>query len=275
MWKRQVESQAGSYLARLGLLFERGDSVRTSVAHVDDGEDPDGDHPGLDDAAAPGGAEDHGSRWARVFSFTAQHTKVLSALALVAVIVATWMVMRARVVPVTQPFPSATPSWSTPEPTATVEAHPDWLIHVLGAVNSPGVVKLPYGARVTDAIQAAGGLTAQADPAQLNLAAELADGAQIVVGTVDHPQGEVRQGLGGQPVSDTGAANSDADSSTIDLNAATEAQLDTLPGVGPVTAQAILTWREKSGPFTTVSQLQEVDGIGPKTYAQIEPHVRV
>ena len=207
----------------------------------------------------------------RVRRFTSQHVKVLSSLALVAVIFATWMVMRARAVPLDEPSePTESVTWVEPVPSPT--AIPEWRVHVLGAVVNPGVVVVPQGARVIDAIEAAGGFTGEADPGELNLAAVLVDGSQIVIGVTGEPVGEVRQGANwdGDP-----GSPSTSDSTTINLNQATETELDTLPGVGPVTAKAILSWRDKNGPFTSVSQLQEVDGIGPKTFAQIEPYVSV
>jgi competence protein ComEA len=144
------------------------------------------------------------------------------------------------------------------------------LVHVLGAVRSPGVVELQDGSRVEDAIKAAGGLTRSAEPGELNLAAVVADGSQILIGTRAKPGGEVRgAGAGG------GGGGSAAGAGKVSLNTATLEQLDTLPGVGPVTAQKILDWREKHGRFKSVSELQEVDGIGPKTYADIAPNVRL
>ena len=153
------------------------------------------------------------------------------------------------------------------------------MVHVMGAVVQPGVVTVPANARVIDAIEAAGGFTDDADSADLNLAAVLVDGCQIVIGTSQAPEGEVRQGTGGG-FQATGTAagpltGSTATGSTVNLNQATEAQLQTIPGVGPVTAKAIVAWRDKNGGFTSVAQLQEVNGIGAKTYAQIEPYVSV
>ena len=212
----------------------------------------------------------------RVREFTLAHVKVLSVLALVAVIFTTWVVLRARSVPLDTPVP--TPSWSTPTPTATPQV---WRVHVLGAVVQPGVVSLPPGARVIDALVAAGGLAPDADPADLNLAAVLVDGCQIIIGTTASPRGEVRLGTtGGSGTvaaggTSTGGTSGGATTTLVNLNEATAAQLDTLPGVGPVTAQAILAWRDQNGAFTSVSQLQEVTGIGPKTFAQIEPYVTV
>jgi len=139
----------------------------------------------------------------------------------------------------------------------------------MGAVTTPGVVELPQGARVIDAIEAAGGFTANADPADLNLAAILVDGAQIIIGTTSAPQGEVRQSTSPNSGSAPGS------SGKVNLNQATSAQLESLPGVGPVTAAAILAWRQNNGSFTSTTQLQEVNGIGPKTFAQLEPYVCV
>ena len=197
--------------------------------------------------------------------------KVLSALALAAVILAVWMVLRAQSVSYSEP--PQTPTWSEP-PVEASTPPPVWMVHVMGAVANPGVVTVPVNARVIDAIQAAGGFTDDADPADLNLAAVLVDGCQIVIGTTADPQGEVRQGTGGQTpvIRSTGSSSG---GSTVNLNQATETELETLPGVGPVTAKAILAWRDKNGGFTSVAQLQEVNGIGAKTFAQIEPYVSV
>ena len=145
------------------------------------------------------------------------------------------------------------------------------LVHVLGAVAKPGVVTLDEGARVADAVTAAGGFRGDADPAELNLAAVLADGSQIVIGTKGAPRGDVRVG----PSNAAPGSASTTAGVLVDLNTATLDQLDTLPGVGPVLAQSIIDYRTKHAKFTKVEQLQEVDGIGSKTYAQIAPHVRV
>ena len=105
-------------------------------------------------------------------------------------------------------------------------------MHVLGAVRRPGLVRLPSGARVQDAIEAAGGLKRSANPDDLNLAQPLADGQQILIGTDRHPDGEVRE-AGGADAEPGGAP------SRIDLNRATPGQLEELPGVGPVIAASI------------------------------------
>lgn len=152
-------------------------------------------------------------------------------------------------------------------------------VAVLGAVRHPGVVQLSSGARVSDAIEKCGGLAPGADPGELNLAAILNDADQLIIGTKQHPRGEVRSGTesaaGTAPAGGgTGGATAAA-SAKVDLNTATAAQLDTIPGVGPVTAQKILQWRTQHGRFSSVSELQEVDGIGPKSFARIADYVRV
>lgn len=138
-------------------------------------------------------------------------------------------------------------------------------VHVLGAVASPGVVEVHGGAIVQDVVLAAGGLALDADPAELNLAAPVGDGQQIIVGTTANPRGEVVN----QPAA-AGSAGSDAQLAPINLNSATVEELEQLPGVGPVTAAAIVGWREEHGNFTTVADLQEVTGIGPKSFAKLE-----
>ena len=149
------------------------------------------------------------------------------------------------------------------------------VVHVLGAVRRPGLVRLPEGSRVQDAIDATGGLLPSADPGEINLAQPLGDGQQVVIGTKAHPGGEVRQtGADGGGSGGT-TPGGGASVGQIDLNSASASQLDTLPGVGPVTAERIIAWRTEHRRFSRVEELQEVDGIGPKTYAQIAPRVRV
>jgi competence protein ComEA len=143
------------------------------------------------------------------------------------------------------------------------------VVHIFGAVRHPGLVRLRENSRVQDAIDAAGGLTGRADPGELNLAQMLNDGQQVLIGTRSDPAGEVRDQSG------SGTAEGPSATGALDLNRADQSQLEELPSVGPVTAQAILTWRQQHGQFSRIEELQEVDGIGPKTYAQIAPHVRV
>ena len=123
-----------------------------------------------------------------------------------------------------------------------------------------------------DAIDAAGGLTGAARPGRLNLAQLLTDGQQVVIGTA-RDTGE--RGAGRRRRQQGRSAGSPVPSATLDLNRATAAQLEQLPGVGPVTAASHHRLADRARPVHRVEELQEVDGIGPKTYAQIAPHVRV
>ncbi|BBY04799.1 hypothetical protein MNVI_01170 [Mycobacterium noviomagense] len=152
----------------------------------------------------------------------------------------------------------------------------------MGLVHKPGLVTLAPGARIADALSAAGGAMDGADTIGLNMARQLGDGEQIVVG-IAPAKGQpaalgssVTSGTPGTPVTSSkpGSA-SPKPGEVIDLNTATVQQLDTLPGIGPVTAAAIVAWREANGKFTSVDQLAEVDGIGPARLEKLRPLVRV
>jgi competence protein ComEA len=144
------------------------------------------------------------------------------------------------------------------------------VVDVDGAVRRAGVVTLPEGSRVADAIEAAGGLASKADTAALNLAQVLIDGEQVVV---------PKRGSGGQSAGSglTAPSSSGAPAAPglVNLNTATAVELETLPGIGPVLAAAIVDWRTQNGGFTSVEQLEQVSGIGPATFAQLAPLVRV
>jgi competence protein ComEA len=149
----------------------------------------------------------------------------------------------------------------------TVGAAP-LLVHVLGAVAKPGLVELAAGARVVDAVAAAGGFTADADPAGVNLARPVVDGEQLVVlavGQVPPPTAP------GQASGEGGAAI--ATDGKVHLNTADVAALDTLPRIGPALAQRIIDWREANGPFTSVDQLLEVTGIGDAVFGGLADRV--
>lgn len=137
-------------------------------------------------------------------------------------------------------------------------------VDVAGKVRRPGVTTLPAGSRVVDALKRAGGARAGVDLSSLNLARVLVDGEQILVGR-GMPGGGVAAGISSAAPDPAGAL--------INLNTATGEQLETLPGVGPVTAQKILDWRTANGAFSSVDELLEVDGIGDKTLAEVAPHV--
>ena len=138
-----------------------------------------------------------------------------------------------------------------------------------GKVRRPGIVTLPIGSRVVDAIKAAGGPRKEVSLTVLNLARLLIDGEQILVG-IPPPAGvaaPASSALGGAAAGSTAAL--------VNLNSATETDLDTLPGVGPVTAAAILQWRTDNGAFSSVDELLEVSGIGDTTLADIAPFVTI
>ena len=156
------------------------------------------------------------------------------------------------------------------------------LVHVVGQVHRPGVVRLSPGARVLDAVHGAGGTKASADLQYLNLARPVADGEQIMV----PKPGEIvaaaaAAGAGGAGAGAAGARregeSKDAGSAggLVDLNSADASALDLLPGVGPVLSQRILDWRAQHGRFSSIDELGEVSGIGDRLLAQIKPKVRV
>jgi competence protein ComEA len=140
------------------------------------------------------------------------------------------------------------------------------VVDVGGRVRKPGLVTLPSGSRVADAITAAGGPLHHREIAQLDLAARVTDGQLLLVGVPS-------AGAGAGGVADPGDASTPSSAAPIDLNSATLEQLETLPGVGPVTGQKIIDWRTAHSGFTTMQQLQQVSGIGPATYAELAPLV--
>jgi competence protein ComEA len=156
----------------------------------------------------------------------------------------------------------AAPLPPPPAPGAGVTGLPSSrvVVDVVGAVRRPGLYRLAQGSRIADAVARAGGATRKADLAQVNLAAPLADGEQVIV---------PRRGAAPAAASSGGAAAPGAPTAPVQLSTATLEQLDTLPGVGPVTAQKILDYREKHGAFSSVDELDAVPGIGPKRLEQL------
>jgi competence protein ComEA len=139
------------------------------------------------------------------------------------------------------------------------EPAPRLIVHVVGAVRRPGLYRLPSGARIADALRRAGGATRRADLSLVNLAAPLSDGTQVVV-----PRRVPAAAAAGEAASGAGAAGG-----PIHLNTATVDELDELPGVGPVTAQKIVDWREQHGAFSSVDDLDAIPGIGPARLEQL------
>ena len=176
---------------------------------------------------------------------------------------------RPRPEPVAASAHTAGPSLAaTPSAALPASAGSQVVVHVYGKVRRPGVVGLPHGSRVADAIRAAGGVRPGAATGPLNLARKLVDGEQIAVGVRGSPPAV--------PSPSPGAASGDAGASgPLDLNTATVDQLDGLPGVGPVLAQRIVDYRTRHGGFRSVDQLQEVPGIGSRRFADLRSRVSV
>ncbi|UNZ19371.1 ComEA family DNA-binding protein [Streptomyces sp. 891-h] len=173
--------------------------------------------------------------------------------------------------PPTENGASATPAAGGAAPGATGAASGKRLVvDVSGKVRNPGVRRLPAGSRVEDALEAAGGVREGADTKGLNRARLLVDGEQIVVGA---PRGsQAAAGTGPGPAQGP-AGGAGASGAPISLNSATKEQLETLPGVGPVLAQHIIDYRTEHGGFRSIDQLQDVNGIGEKRFADIKPQV--
>ncbi|MDP1794544.1 MAG: helix-hairpin-helix domain-containing protein [Acidimicrobiales bacterium] len=141
-------------------------------------------------------------------------------------------------------------------------------VHAAGAVVRPGVVEVPAGARVVDVVHAAGGAAPDADLNQVNLAQLVADGERIYIPRA----GEAVVALASGPSSASKGADAGG---IVNLNEASESELETLPGVGPATAKAIVDYRTQNGRFRSVDDLLNVRGIGPAKLEQIKPHARV
>jgi competence protein ComEA len=244
------------------------------------------------------------ARW----TLSPRHVLVLLAILALGLTVATWTFLRSRPTPIPETRPTTTtpgvPVSQPPTPhscansgtnpptqSCTTTAQPNAnqsqpgsnespsngtapnqtqvVVHVAGKVRRPGLIKAPAGSRVADVLALAGGPLRGVDLTTLNLARQVTDGEQIIVGqsppTPPANAPPATPSTGGGPSALT----------PVNLNTATLDQLDALPGVGPVLAQRILDYRTQNGPFTTIDQLQEVPGVGPKKFDSLKPHVRL
>lgn len=272
------------------------DPATGSLADLDAGESGDDDQEPRDDPNSllprwlPDASRGHG--WlAKVRADPGRAGAIgLALIAALAVLITVFTLARDHPAPVMSAKLPAVERVSVtgPKPSATPGAGPDRpvVVSVVGLVHKPGLVTLPPGARIADALQAAGGAVEGADTIGLNMARPLSDGEQIVVGLAPisgQPTAlgsSVGSGTIGAPASGSPKSSGQGKppakpAAALDLNTATVEQLDALPGVGPITAAAIVAWRQANGRFTNVDQLAEVDGIGPARLDKLRALVRV
>lgn len=227
---------------------------------------------------------DRARLWLRWFGPGRLATAVVTALVVAGV---GWWLLRSPTLPVEATLPSArsgavgatttsfvATSSPTPSSTAPPTSPATVVVHVAGAVNDPGVYELPSGRRVADALTAAGGATADADADALNLAAPVIDGDRIAVPTVGEqsPDPPVTIGSGHSHAASADEPTGDGpagQSAPVDLNEASVSELESLPGIGPATAAAIVEHRTQNGPFATADDLMDVPGIGPAKLAAV------
>lgn len=187
--------------------------------------------------------------------------------------VGVWWVVRVPPPPVESTIPIATAVATSVGPVGVTVVPTEIVVHVAGEVVAPGVYELPPGSRMVDALEAAGGPTRHADVDAVNLAAPISDAEQVFVprrgASPRRTTGGVAGGASGKapPVIPTDGL--------INLNVATVAELDELPGIGPQTAQAIVEHRTRNGPFLSVEELLDVRGIGPSKLAALRERVTV
>lgn len=152
------------------------------------------------------------------------------------------------------------------------------VVHVIGEINNPGVVTLPEGSRIIDAINMAGGKTEEADLSKINLAYIVEDGTQIYIPRINEDLNQVNlisDGAGvGVVITDSNVEENEVDSK-VNINTASKEKLETLPGVGETTAQKIIDYREANGKFKTIEDIKNVSGIGDAKYESLKDKITV
>jgi competence protein ComEA len=192
--------------------------------------------------------------------------RALAVVAVLVVCVAAFLAWQAR--PRPTPVASAEPGTSAPPALAPATPTAVLIVSVGGRVKKPGLVRLPAGARVADAIEAAGGVLPDTDLTGVNLARKVVDGEMILIGVTPPPGAAGANG-------NAGSSGSGATGGVVNLNTASLAELQTLPGIGAVLAQRILDYRTEHGGFKSVNELRQVDGIGDAKFAQLKDRVMV
>ena len=199
------------------------------------------------------------ARAAQHVRFHPREAGALAVLGILLVVGAGLAYLRARPAPALAP-----PSGAAASPVASASSAANTIVvDVVGAVHKPGVYDFPQGARVMDAVRAAGGLLPDAEAQAINLARPLVDGEQIVV----PKKGEGPVGAAGASAQQPGGK--------LNINSATEADFDGLPGIGPVLAQKIVAYRDQHGPFHTIQDLMKVSGVGPKKFDSLQDLITV
>lgn len=252
--------------------------------------DPEDDFEAVGGGYRPGAVLERLRLWAR-FTGPARLASGVGVALVVAAIA--WWLLRTPALPTEAGLPSARSSTTVPAldgaggpsipsaPTTiasaeTAPSEPSVVVHVTGAVSAPGVYRLSSSSRVGDAIVAAGGASADADPDALNLAAPVLDGDRIDVPTVGEIEAPPFTTLGPGQLHSAGTPGAAASpAGPVDINAASGPELDALPGIGPATSSAIVAYRTEHGPFGSVDALEDVPGIGPAKLAALRDLVTV
>lgn len=291
----EIAAIAGRRLEQLGRVRDSGvlaDAPKVTPARVRE--------PGRHARHRPPPASERAGAWvgrrlpalAGTIRLRAAHLTALLAVAVIVLAATAWWAVHGatpEVVPASAPIARTSESSASPadpgrsignaDPASASLASPgapptsgSVVVDVAGKVRRPGIVTLPAGSRVTDALRRAGGARAGVDLTSINLARVLTDGEQILVGAPASVSGASSgTSSGTASVSATGGGETAAGGPPVNLNTAGAQALEELPGVGPVTAQKIVDWRTEHGAFRAVDELLEVDGIGPKTLAELAP----